>query len=103
MVVDSDLPGAEIVERALDDLRCHQESSAAIALQVIAPRLRLIGHEVPRLALDDSAEISLYQRLATEQVLDPYSSYNAILRRLRSFAAAAEAKYYRELRQEAHR
>jgi hypothetical protein len=103
MPVDPDLPGAEIVERALEDLSRHKASSAAIALQVIAPRLRLIGYEVPALELDDWAEIELYRQLSNEGVLDPYSSYNAILRRLRSFAAAVESQYYRELRRRASR
>jgi hypothetical protein len=100
MPVDPDLPGAEIVERALDALNRRERTSAAIALQVIAPRLRLIGYEVPALALDDWAEIELYRQLSNEGVLDPYSSYNAILRRLRSFAAAVESQHYRELRRQ---
>lgn len=103
MRVDLALPGAEIVERALKDLERHVESSAAIALQVIAPRLRLMGYDVPRSALDESPELCLYRQLSNEHVLDPYSSYNAMLRRLYSFAAAVEAKHYRELREQARR
>lgn len=98
-LVDPDLPGAEIVDRAINDLEHNKGSSAAIALQVIAPRLRLMGFEVPTLALDESPELGLYRQLSNENVLDPYSSYNAILRRLYSFAAAVEAKHYRELRE----
>lgn len=101
MSVDLDLPGAEIVERAIHDLNHHEGSSAAIALQVIAPRLRLMGYEVPTLDLDESPELGLYRQLSKEHVLDPYGSYNAILRRLYSFAAAVEAKHYRELRERA--
>lgn len=95
MVVDLELPGAEIVRRGLDDLAREIGSSAAIALQVIAPRLRLMGYEIPFLFVDASPELGLYRRLSEEDVPDPYSSYNSILRRLYSFASAMEARHYR--------
>jgi hypothetical protein len=96
--VDPNLPGAEIVEQALQDLDRHVESCAALALQVILPRLRLVDYPVPKLELDEAAELMLYQHLCEEGVPDPYSSYNAMLRRLYSFAAAVEAEYYRKRR-----
>lgn len=85
--------GAEIVERGINDLERHEASSAAIALQVIAPRLRPMGYEEPTLSLEESPELALYRQLSNEHVLDPYSSYKAILRQIYSFTAAVQATH----------
>jgi hypothetical protein len=64
-------------------------------LQLVAPELRAAGFARPLLELEKASGICLYRRLTEEQVLDPYGSYNAMLRRLYSFAAAIDAELYR--------
>jgi hypothetical protein len=97
-VIDPSLPGADIVAQAFEDLGQNLWSAAALGLQVVAPRLRMVGFDVPGIALEEVPELELYRRLSEERVLDPYSAYNAMLRRLNSFAAAVEAEYYRGMR-----
>ena len=93
--VDPGLPGAEIVAQAFADWERHEVTSAVLGVTIIAPRLRLFGFEVFDLELEETPELLLYSRLSEEQTLDPYSAYNAMLRRLFSFAAAVEAEYFR--------
>jgi hypothetical protein len=83
------LPGAEIVLKGLDDLDAGREPVEGAAVRVAATRLRAGGLSVP----DCEPGVGepghdLYRLLADD--LDPYSRYNAILRRVDSFARALE-------------
>jgi hypothetical protein len=89
--VASDLPGGELVAQGLHDLRAGRESDAALVVALAATRLRELGFDVPASA-DRSGEPPnhrLYSLLALTDP-DPYSRYNALLRRLHSFLRAAE-------------
>ena len=83
------LPGGDLVERGLRDLRGGVVSVEALLVSVGAPRLRAAGVEVPEPALPDP-EHSLYLRLAEEDPDAAHSRYNALIRRLVSFERALE-------------
>jgi len=81
------LPGAELIERGLEDLRDRRESSEALLVSIGAPRLRALGVPVPNPIA--SPEHKLYGRLAIEKAAGAHSAYNALIRRLVSFERAA--------------
>jgi hypothetical protein len=82
------LPGAELVERGLADLRAGTESVEALLVSIGAPRLSALGFDVP--APLDSPEHRLYERLHADDADAAHGRYNALLRRLVSFERAAE-------------
>jgi len=82
------LPGAEIVERGIDDLAHGVESEEALLVSIGAPRLRRIGFAVPKTL--PSPEDRLYELLASVDPDAAHSRYNALIRRLVSFERAAE-------------
>jgi hypothetical protein len=82
------LPGAEIVERGIEDLERGVESEAALLVSIGAPRLKRAGVEVPRTIADP--EERLYELLARSDPDAAHSRFNALVRRLVSFERAAE-------------
>lgn len=82
------LPGAELVQRGLDDLARGVESPEALLVSIGAPRLRSFGFAVER-AIPDP-EHRLYRRLALDDADSAHTRYNALIRRLVSFERAAE-------------
>ena len=81
-----DLPGAELIEEGLADLRARRESGAALLVSIGAPRLSAMGVDVPAPLPD--AEHRLYLRLAAEDASSAHSRYNALVRRLVSYERA---------------
>ena len=81
------LPGAELIERGVDDLRAGRESVEALLVSIGAPRLRTVGVAVP--ALIASPEHKLYALLTRKRGDGAHSAYNALVRRLVSFERAA--------------
>ncbi|HWO15744.1 MAG TPA: hypothetical protein VNM89_03425 [Solirubrobacterales bacterium] len=81
------LPGAELIERGLADLRNGNESAEALLVSIGAPRLRTVGVPVPNPI--PSPEHKLYLLLAREKDNGAHSAYNALIRRLVSFERAA--------------
>lgn len=81
------LPGAELIEQGLADLRNGNESAEALLVSIGAPRLRTVGVPVP--APIPSPEHKLYALLARERDNGAHSAYNALIRRLVSFERAA--------------
>ena len=86
--MDLSLPGADLVERGLNDLEHGLESIEALLVSIGAPRLLGLGFEVHRPL--DNPEHRLYERLAAEDSDSAHSRYNALIRRLVSFERAAE-------------
>jgi len=83
------LPGAEIVLKGLDDLEAARSTAEGAAVQVAASRLRAAGLPVPeREPGAGEPGHDLYRLLGDD--LDAHSRYNAILRRVDSFARALE-------------
>ena len=52
-VMNSALPGAELIEAGLIDLREHRETVAALLVAIGAPRLRRLGFELPTTLPED--------------------------------------------------
>ena len=83
------LPGWELVEQGMADLRDGAESVPALLVAIGAPRLRRLGIEVPGPEIPDP-EHRLYLALSADEPNSAHSRYNALLRRLVSFERAAE-------------
>jgi len=82
------LPGGDLVDEGLADLRNGKETISALLVAIGAPKLRQIGIELPEFALP-LPEHRLYDLLAEEDSDSAHSRYNALLRRLVSFERAA--------------
>jgi hypothetical protein len=82
------LPGHELVVEGLADLAAGRQSAAGLLVAMASPRLRELGIEVP---LFDGPQPShrLFELLALEGP-GAHSRYNALVRRIVSFARAAE-------------
>jgi hypothetical protein len=84
-----DLPGADLIEAGLNDLRQGRETVAALLVAIGAPRLRSIGLDLP-VELPDNPEHRLYHLLTQDNSDSAHSRYNALVRRLVSHERAAE-------------
>jgi hypothetical protein len=80
------LPGADLVEQGLADLRNGVESVESLVVSVGAPRLAALGLDVSP-PLDD-AEHRLYGLLSAADPDSAHGRYNALIRRLVSFERA---------------
>ncbi len=83
------LPGADLIEAGLIDLREGRETVAALLVAIGAPRLKNIGLDLPN-ELPDNPEHRLYALLAKDDSDSAHSRYNAYIRRLVSYEEAAE-------------
>jgi hypothetical protein len=86
---DAALPGHELIEAGVRDLRNGTETVEALLVAIGAPRLRRLGLNLPT-ELPDNPEHRLYELLATTESDSAHSRYNALIRRLVSFERAAE-------------
>jgi len=82
------LPGGEIIDTGLQDLREGRETIEALLVAIGAPRLRQLGLPVPD-RLPTSPEHRLYDLLVEDDVDTAHSRYNSLIRRLVSFERAA--------------
>ena len=82
------LPGAELVEKGVDDVRRGVESIEALLVSIGAPRLTALGYDVGSPLI--SPEHRLYELLSREDAHSAHSRYNALVRRLARFERAAE-------------
>ncbi len=85
----ADLPGADLVEKGLNDLAAGVESVEALLVAIGRPRLRRLGLNVPDVAIADP-DHRLYALLAEDDSDSAHGRYNALIRRLVSFERAAE-------------
>ncbi len=81
------LPGAEIVDEGLRDLREGRETLNSLLVSMAAERLAQLGYSVPNPQSDP--ELRLYRRLEEQFGAGAHSKYNAYRRRLHSFLRAA--------------
>lgn len=84
-----ELPGADLVAAGIADLREERETEAALAVATAAARLRAAGLEVPGWGPARPSH-RLYSLLAKTRGDDAHGRYNALLRRVASFARALE-------------
>ena len=87
--MDDALPGADLIESGVRDLRERRETAAALLVAIGAPRLRRLGIDLPP-ALPKNPEHRLYDLLASDDSDSAHSRYNALIRRLVSYERAAE-------------
>jgi hypothetical protein len=88
-----DLPGSELLQVGLDDLRAGRVTESSLLVELAAPRLRPLGleiQEMPESTDGESAEHRLYGMLSDRLGDGAHSRYNALLGRVASFASAAE-------------
>lgn len=83
------LPGADLIDAGLRDLREGRETIEALLVAIGAPRLRSIGLQLPD-DLPNNPEHRLYKLLAQDDSDSAHSRYNAFVRRLVSYERAAE-------------
>jgi hypothetical protein len=81
------LPGGDLVQAGLRDLERGIESPNALLVASFATRLRREGVAVPEHAIANP-EHRLYELLAQEDPDSAHGRYNALVRRLVSFARA---------------
>ena len=86
--MDAALPGSDLIDRGLSDLREGIVSVEALLVSVGAPRLRALGIAIGQAI--GNPERQLYDLLAASDSDSAHSRYNALIRRLVSFERAAE-------------
>ena len=87
--MNSALPGEDLIEEGVADLRGQRETIAALLVAIGSPRLRRLGIELPD-NLPENPEDRLYELLAKDEPDSAHSRYNALIRRLVSYERAAE-------------
>ena len=89
------LPGADLIEQGLADLRAHRITEHALLVLVGEPRLRALDIIFPdcRPSFKGPVEHAFYDLLEQKYDRDAYSRYNSMLRRMASFAHALEREY----------
>lgn len=80
-----EFPGGDLVEAGLRDLAGGVDSPPALLVASFAPRLRRLGVPVPDYAIPDP-EHRLYRLLARSAPDSAHRRYNALVRRMVSFA-----------------
>jgi hypothetical protein len=85
----SDLPGGDLVEVGFNDLTRGVETPEALLVASFASRLRRLGLPVPPHTIAEP-EHRLYRLLAAREPDAAHSRYNALIRRMVSFARALE-------------
>jgi hypothetical protein len=83
------LPGEDLIEAGLHDLREGRETVGALLVAIGSPRLRSLGFNLPD-QLPTNPEHRLYDLLAQTDQDSAHSRYNSLLRKLVSFERAAE-------------
>ena len=83
------LPGEDLIEAGVRDLRDGRETVAALLVAIGSPRLKRLGLELPD-NLPTNPEHRLYDLLSQTDEASAHSRYNAFIRRLVSYERAAE-------------
>jgi hypothetical protein len=81
------LPGNDLIEMGVEDLRHQRQTIPALLVAIGAPRLRSLGLKVPE-DLPSNPEHRLYDLLSNSEPDSAHSKYNALIRRLVSFERA---------------
>lgn len=97
----SELPGADLVEKGLQDWSAGRRSAEALLVAIGAPRLARLGVALPTSMMPIQPEIELYCLLAADGMRDAHGRYLALVKRLERFERALERQWYGELRRRA--
>lgn len=84
------LPGEELVNQGMDDLKKGLTTEMSLLVLIAAPRLRSLGIDVPQLSAAVPYEHQLYSRLEQRLGSAAHSYYNSLIRRIVSYARARE-------------
>jgi hypothetical protein len=84
------LPGHDLVEQGLADLAQDRITDFSLLVLIAAPRLRRLGLDIPDRHFPRPCEHCLYARLEERLGTAAHSLYNSLIRRMVSFARAAE-------------
>ncbi len=84
------LPGAELVEQGLRDLRAGRITEAALLLLVAGPRLRGLGVPIDEQPALRPYEHRLYSLVEERLGTGAHSYYNSLIRRIVSYARARQ-------------
>lgn len=87
--MNSALPGGDLIDEGVRDLREGRETIAALLVAIGSPRLRRLGLDLPA-SLPEDPEHRLYDLLSKDGSDSAHSRYNALIRKLVSFERAAE-------------
>ena len=92
--LDNSIPGSDLVAQGLQDIEHGRVSVYSLLLQVASPRLKGVNITIPPLASIPSADQIPYEHQLYDLLEGhgDYSLYNALLRRIASFAATLEAQ-----------
>lgn len=82
-------PGADLVASGLEDLAAGHETVAALVVSMARTRLRAVDIDVPAGGAERPSH-RLYDVLAADDARTAHSRFNALTRRVASFARAAE-------------
>lgn len=85
----SQLPGHDLFLQGVCDLRAGRKTQASLLVSLAHTRLSAVGLDLPT-AEGGPAGHELYDLLAAEHPESAHGRYNALLRRMASFARAAE-------------
>lgn len=85
------LPGGDLIEKGLTDLRAGRETIEALLVAIGAPRLRSIGLRLPD-DLPNNPEHRLYELLAQDDSDSAHSRYNAFVRGFDKYLKSEEHK-----------
>lgn len=86
------LPGGDLLDQGLRDLRAGRRSVEALLVLTAAPRLTRCGFQVPRSPWAQGLpEHALYDLLVAEHGGEAYRQYRSLLRRLVSLEHALES------------
>lgn len=83
------LPGQELVDAGLDDLRRGDFTATAYLVLEARTRLEQLGHVVPPAAVEQPSH-RLYEVLEMENGATAHGRHHALLRRMTSYVRAAE-------------
>jgi hypothetical protein len=86
------LPGADLIEAGLQDLRAGRETVAGLLVAIGAPRLRRLGLNLPD-SLPANPEHRLYELLAQDDSDSAHSRYNAFVRGFDKYLKSEEHKH----------
>ena len=91
------LPGGDILEKGLRDLRADIRSEESLLVSIASPRLTAYGVDIPPLKAIDNIDFehALYALLCETYGQHAYSRYNSLLARIVSLQNAMARIVYR--------
>lgn len=92
---DGSLPGEDLVEQGLADLKQDLMTDCSLLVLIAAPRLRRLGIPIADVPLPRSCEHELYARLDERLGTAAHSYYNSLIRRVVSYARSLEREQSR--------